>query len=179
LAYDSTGKKQKQNQIIAEIILDKGTELVLTTVAPPVGLLYQVVSNKKITAMDLAFAFFPSGLADDLGKGVVKAVGKYGDDAVDFFRAVDLDELADIEKSGIFRVNPDKGYESGKWFATTFKDAEKWGNLFYKDSSKFTVVQAQIPRSALEGSFYLQSLDGIGPAYCLSTDLLNFMNIIK
>ena len=70
LAYDSTGKKQERNQQIAETVLDKGTELALTTIVPPVGLLYQVVSERKITAWDLAFGIIPFGLIGDLGKGL-------------------------------------------------------------------------------------------------------------
>ena len=62
LAYDSTGKKQERNQQIAETVLDKGTELALTTIAPPVGLLYQVVSERKITAWGLAFAFWHNSI---------------------------------------------------------------------------------------------------------------------
>lgn len=61
----------------------------------------------------------------------------------------------------------------------TSNDAEKWGELFYGETSQFSVVKSQIPKIILENSYYIDILDGIGPAYFLPTEILSSVKFVK
>ena len=69
----------------------------------------------------------------------------------------------------------DKAMES-KWFATTAEDATEWGKLFYPDGN-YKMVEVQVPTSSLDDMFYMEKLDGIGPAYNAEPSVIN--NVIE
>jgi hypothetical protein len=80
--YNDPLAREETTQLI-ETVLDTITQTVLSFIAPPVGLFYQTVSEKKVSGLDVAFAFIPTGPVDDFGRGIVNATKKYGDDIVD------------------------------------------------------------------------------------------------
>jgi hypothetical protein len=52
---------------------------------------------------------------------------------VEIYRAVSQAELDDLKNFGQFRVCPSGCSMESKWFALQFKDAIKWGRLFYEN----------------------------------------------
>lgn len=84
--------------------------------------------------------------------------------SVNLYRAVGIDELADIKNSGLFRAGPNS--LGGKFFASTADDAARWGKKF-KDitGEAFEVVATRVPKSYAKTLRYFENLDGIGPAY--------------
>ena len=61
-----------------------------------------------------------------------------------------------------------------KWFATTIEDAKAWQKLFYL-SGPSEIIQVTVKKVALDYFFFQEHLDNIGPAYCASVELLNFV----
>lgn len=86
---------------------------------------------------------------------------------VTLYRSMNESELVGIAKTNAF----DDGFNmSGKWFATNFEDASKWGAVM---GGNPRIVSMTIPKSMLESAYYSKKLDNIGPAYYFELDLLN------
>ncbi len=62
--------KQAQNKVIVKTILEIPAKVVLGTIAPPIGFVFQIVSNEPVSAIDLAFGLLPLGDAAGLGDEV-------------------------------------------------------------------------------------------------------------
>ena len=127
--------------------------------------LYQAFQNPDATGFDYLIGVL--GVAPGLGKAVgtglkggravVNAVDTAndlrkvarGDDFVDLYRAVGPDELADIQKSGVFRSPA--GIE-GKYFTTSGEQASTYAREAVRafGDDPYTIVRTQVPRSALD-----------------------------
>lgn len=94
-----------------------------------------------------------------------------GDDAVTLFRAVGPDELADIQRTGMFR---NLGSAEGKYF-TTDAGAASWyareAARAYGDGP-FTIVRTQAPSSVLNASGAAATVDRGIPAYVVPDNAL-------
>jgi hypothetical protein len=55
-----------------------------------------------------------------------------GHQSTSLYRAVGLNEARDIQVIAGFRTNSPRGYEAGKWFATSYEDAERWERAFQR-----------------------------------------------
>jgi len=88
------------------------------------------------------------------------------------YRAVGLNEAQDIEEHAGFRVNSSVGLEHGKWFATSFDDAVRWGRAMqrFPRPRPFRIAAVVVPTSLLGGLDFRSSLDTIGPAYFARQD---------
>jgi RHS repeat-associated protein len=116
----------------------------------------------------------PMGSAPYFGP---KPAGCEEDDEVCLYRAVELNEAADIERTGEFRTDPSgRNYEDGKWFASTCEDAITWGSKLNKEG--FFVVESCCPRSFVDTLRYEPRWDAIGPAYYVTVDQLPIMNLM-
>lgn len=93
-------------------------------------------------------------------------------------RAVGLNEVQDILEFGGFRCRPGYGYDGGKWFATSFEDAVRWGREFQRFSLKrpFRVAAARLPGDYLADVEYHERWDAIGPAYYVREDQLPILH---
>ena len=93
------------------------------------------------------------------------------------YRTVDLVEAADIETHGL-RLGPNT--MSGKWFATTLEDAERWGRVLYgmlgSRGEPFKIISIQLPAALIDQMYYDPMLDGIGPAYFAAEVQLPILN---
>ena len=94
-------------------------------------------------------------------------------------RAVGLREAADIERIEGFRVNPDgAGYEVGKWFATPFPDAVRWGRAMqrFSDPRPFRVASVRISANLSRTFDYHERWDG--SAQPISCRLIGFQRSV-
>ena len=82
-----------------------------------------------------------------------------------FYRAVSLDELADVRRSGVLR--PGVMSCEGKHFACEREHAAQGGRSLYGDQ-KYAVLGVEIPDAVAAGLVRWDRLDGIGPA-CFAT----------
>jgi hypothetical protein len=98
-------------------------------------------------------------------------------DEVTLYRIVGLNEAKDIEESGGFRFHS-AAFEKGKWFATTFEDAVRWGYRMPPISQPrfFCIASVRIATTLLTRFGFFPRLDGIGPAYFVRYDQLEELN---
>lgn len=89
----------------------------------------------------------------------------------DIFRAVGLDELADIQKSGAFNNLP--GLE-GKYFTTSAESAADYARKAVKGfgDPPYTIVHTQVPSSVLNQPGIYATVDGGIPAYVIPNNNL-------
>lgn len=95
------------------------------------------------------------------------------------YRAVGLNEAADIEHHGGFRPHPLGRSLEDKWFATSLADAVAFGRLIQRElpyPRPFVVAAVELPRGLLASLFDTPWLDGIGPAYAARMDQLPELN---
>ena len=93
--------------------------------------------------------FLVKSIVTGLGKVSVKAAAKGGSSTI--YRAVSQAEAADIVKFG-FRIKSG-GYETGKLFATTLKEAAQFGKYnFGLDGIPNTIMKVRAPNSVLNGA---------------------------
>lgn len=98
------------------------------------------------------------------------AIGVTGNN-IFLYRAMSSDEYHAIVNNGGRFPEYSLAMEE-KWFATTPQDAKKWGDLFYPDNN-YVIMEMKLPSNGLEQMYYSPHLDGIGPAYCGSIEVLN------
>ena len=100
------------------------------------------------------------------------------DEIVTLYRAVGLDEAADILATGRFRVAPAQAMGDGKWFAETFNDALRWGGLMplVARPRSFHIARVSLPQDVVGTFLRLARLDGIGPARFVHRDQLPMVN---
>lgn len=165
--------EQEKNREIAEAILFGGTEFLASVLFEP--------ADWAFTAYHCLNGECSPWMLLGLLPIIPASLGSRGDDVVDLYRAVGPDELADLEKTGIFRVDPSgKSFSTGKWFATNAYDAAKWGEAMSSwDKKGYSVVQAVVPKSILGKLDFVAKLDGIGPAYFAPSNLLSYFTFIK
>ncbi|WP_202972729.1 RHS repeat-associated core domain-containing protein, partial [Methylobacterium indicum] len=106
------------------------------------------------------YVFNPSKFVDPLGLAVL-------------YRSMSEAEYAGILKTGNWST---AGTMEGKWFATTYDDAVKWGSDMGHGSDKFVVAQVTVPDRVAQNAFSTKSLDNIGPAKYVDIDTLNRSN---
>lgn len=89
-----------------------------------------------------------------------------------------VDEADDVIEFGGFRVMPEVGYEWGKWFATSFENAVRWGRACqrFPQPQPFHVAAVRLPLALLDEFEFHARWDGIGPAYDVDRDLLPELN---
>ncbi len=61
-----------------------------------------------------------------------------------------------------------------KWFATSPEGAAKWGKAFYPDGN-YRMIEIEVPTDVLKKMYYVENLDGYGPAYSGGIDFLNLI----
>jgi hypothetical protein len=68
----------------------------------------------------------------------------------------------------------DRGYVGGKWFATSFEDAVRWGRALQRllRPRPFRVAFVAVPATLLDEFASRVRLDAIGPAYFVRSDQL-------
>ncbi len=97
------------------------------------------------------------------------------------YRAVSDAELASLLSERRFRIVLGTTLE-GKWFATTRKDAERWGEMLQKFpgnfSQPFSVVGLRFPADILYRFHYDLRLDGVGPAYYAAMQDLEDVDVV-
>jgi hypothetical protein len=91
---------------------------------------------------------------------------------------VGLNEARDIEEFGGFRTGSLRGYEGGKWFATAFEDAVRWGHAFqrFPHPRPFRIAQVWVAFAHLSQFVYHERWDAIGAAYFVREDQLVLIN---
>lgn len=97
------------------------------------------------------------------------------------YRAVGLNEAADIERHSGFRPHPSGLSLEVKWFAMSLADAVAFGRLMQRKlphPRPFVVAAVELPPATLPSLHYTPSLDGIGPAYAVRADQLPELNRI-
>ncbi|MEW5976651.1 MAG: RHS repeat-associated core domain-containing protein [Acidobacteriota bacterium] len=77
------------------------------------------------------------------------------------YRAVGMAEFEQVMKTGKFLAGPNS--LGGKFFAESFADAGKWGNLL-EGAGNFRVLEVTVPTSEASKFMRWERLDGIGPA---------------
>jgi hypothetical protein len=94
------------------------------------------------------------------------------------YRCVGLNEAHDIEEYGGFRSHSAAAFEAGKWFATTYENAVRWGRRMppINRPRSFRIASIRVSASILATLDFHDRLDGIGPAYFVPRDLLQVMN---
>ena len=99
---------------------------------------------------------------------------------VSIYRAVGLNEAVDVERVGGFRPKPGADFEAGKWFATTYADAVRWGEAMQVldglAARPFRVAEAMVSGPFIVMLAFWARHDGIGPAYFVRSDQLALMN---
>ena len=91
------------------------------------------------------------------------------DNKITLYRAMSNDEYKSLIKTKKFSSNG--GMES-KWMATSKKNAMKWmKSMDFGESPK--IVSIKIPKSKLNGLYFNDCLDDIGPAFCGDINYLN------
>lgn len=102
------------------------------------------------------------------------------DGFIALFRAVGLDEADDIRTFGGFRVGPGAAFVEGKWFATSFADAVRWGQRMPPVAAirPFLVAEVRVPSRLVDACLRLPRLDGVGPAVFVRLDQLRFVNAV-
>lgn len=105
------------------------------------------------------------------GKILLIDAGQRVEDDTSLYRAVsDAEYNSLVENGGKFKAY-DYAMEE-KWFATSVEDSIKWGNLFYPNMD-YRILEIVIPTNYLKQVYYVEKLDGIGPAYCCGVEFLN------
>lgn len=96
---------------------------------------------------------------------------------VKLYRTVSESEYNSLMNNKHFDSVP--GSMESKWFSTTVKDANTWGQKM-DFGGNYKIIEITVPESALDGMYYGgANLDG-GPAYNATNDILNnFANTIK
>ena len=81
------------------------------------------------------------------------------------YRCMSEAELQDLLSTGVFRSVP--GSLEGKWLATTIADAAEWGGRFIHATGvpHDRIVEADLADAVVRQAYFVQRLDGIGPAY--------------
>ena len=66
----------------------------------------------------------------------------------------------------------------GKWFATTFEDAVRWGRKMqqFLNPRPFRIAAARLPRSILPQFVFYERHDTIGSSYFVPLDRLTILN---
>ena len=107
-------------------------------------------------------------------------VNEAGEATALLYRAVGLNEAADIERFGGFRAMPRAGFQEGKWFAPRYDDAVRWGKAMQRldgpAAHPFRVAEAMVPQSLIVTLEFRPQLDAIGPAYFARRDRLAAIN---
>jgi RHS repeat-associated protein len=99
-----------------------------------------------------------------------------GDGLVTLYRAVSLQEAADISATGSLRTIA--GQVEGKYFAESAADAAKWGSRM-PGGGQFNIVSVQFPENVARQMMRLQRLDGIAPArFATLEQLASAINIL-
>lgn len=94
---------------------------------------------------------------------------------IKLYRAVSVQELADLKQSGELRPVPTS--IEGKWFAENPADAREWGLRFYQEEDAvFQIVEVEILASVADLLFRLPQLDNIGPARFANLEQLAMIN---
>lgn len=91
------------------------------------------------------------------------------------FRAVGVNELAQIRATGQFEAGPRS--MSGKWFAETSEHAARWGKLL-EGAGNYIVVEAEVTSYIADALFRIVRLDGIGPAMYVEADQLHEVRVV-
>ena len=95
------------------------------------------------------------------------------------FRAVGLNEAADIQRFGGFRQHPGGRSMEDKWFATSHEDAVEFGRLIQRELPgplPFVVVEVEVPKLFLASLHHHPRLDRVGPVYLVRKDQLAELN---
>jgi hypothetical protein len=86
------------------------------------------------------------------------ADGDCTDEFTTIYRAVSSDELADIQKSGIFQPHKNIGYQLQKLFTTNLEDAIFFANRFSQWENKpYSVISIDVPSSLVNK--YITTMD--------------------
>ena len=98
------------------------------------------------------------------------------------YRAVGLSEASDIEAFGGLRAVSGRGFQNGKWFASTQEHAARWGRVMQRadgaDARPFRIAEVAIPTSLVGTLRTWPRLDGIGPAYFAEGNRLPEINAV-
>jgi hypothetical protein len=82
-------------------------------------------------------------------------------ETIKLYRAISEAEFNQIQKTGQFTMGPNS--LSGKFFAESATDAEKWGKLL-NGSSQSRLIEIEMIRDTADRLQRWERLDGIGPA---------------
>ena len=86
------------------------------------------------------------------------------------YRSVSMAEYEALKNTGVWNSN---GTMEGKWFATTYEDAVKWGSKMGHEGGDFKVIQVDLPSETQVHVHEGGRLDGIGPAVYVENAELN------
>ncbi|MFN4033429.1 MAG: hypothetical protein ACK4ME_07375 [Fimbriimonadales bacterium] len=117
-----------------------------------------------------------------LARQGAKQAARNADEWVRLYRAVSMEELEDIMKTGKLRQHPQGFSMEGKWFATTVEHATRWGkNLWRLSAHKqpYSIIEVRVPHSILTRMFYRERLDMIGSAYFAPEYLLPHIQFLR
>lgn len=101
-------------------------------------------------------------------------------DQTTLYRAVSPEEYNSTTNSQTFTSGPNS-YEDSKYFATTQADAQRWGELMYKNKDYYIMTATfSSDITTYENVLFYERLDGIGPAYLIPNSALNScVNLIR
>ncbi len=141
-----------------------------------ISLVTQGINNgfSNINWQSVGVSALIGGVSGAIMGGIGGAV-KYFGSTTKLYRAVSANEHNGILNSGKFSSG---GFSEGKYFATSKANALTWGNQMY-GNAQFKLVATRVSKSGLNQAlasntaYYWSSLDSIGKAYYIDTNVLN------
>ena len=131
------------------------------------------------TALQGAVQMISASLAGPASSAanLANSSGISANDPVNLYRVGTPEEYLTTIQNGKFSAAPN-AYDTGKFFATSFSDAEAWGQKFYRGADS-AILALRIDPAALvqEGVEFWEHLDGIGQAYYIPMKVLETFTI--